>query len=94
MLKECWRVLKDGGKMRISTPDLAFLISLYQTDKSHLKEFIRWLTRKIVDDAPFCDDTFVINYFYAGGATCLFTMKKFCTYLWRVRDSKRLLNVL
>jgi predicted SAM-dependent methyltransferase len=66
MLKECLRVLKDGGKIRISTPDLAFLISLYQTDKSDLKEFIRWSTKEFVDDAPFCEDTFVINYFLRG----------------------------
>ena len=34
MLKECFRILKDGGKIRISTPDLLFLISLYQSEKS------------------------------------------------------------
>jgi len=37
MLKECFRVLKHGGKIRISTPDLSFLILLYQSDKSELQ---------------------------------------------------------
>ena len=29
MLSECFRVLKSGGKLRVSTPDLRFLFSLY-----------------------------------------------------------------
>jgi predicted SAM-dependent methyltransferase len=66
MLRECLRVLKDGGKIRISTPDLAFLIALYQTDKSDLREFIRWSTEEFVEGAPFCEDTFVINHFFRG----------------------------
>ena len=30
MLKECYRVLKPGGVMRLATPDLRFLLGLYQ----------------------------------------------------------------
>lgn len=64
MLRECFRVLRDGGKLRISTPDLAFLISLYQTDKSELqKEYIKWSTQTFISGAPSCEDTFVINNF-------------------------------
>lgn len=62
MLKECFRVLKDSGKVRISTPDLLFLISLYQSEKSELqKKYIRWATENFVNSAPYCEDTFVIN---------------------------------
>lgn len=64
MLKECFRVLRDGGKLRISTPDLAFLVALYQGEKSDLqKEYIKWSIREWVADAPFSEDTFVINNF-------------------------------
>ena len=64
MLKECFRVLKDGGKIRISTPDLIFLIDLYKTDKSQLKKnYIQWATEKFIKDAPYLSDTFVINNF-------------------------------
>src|ERR1700728_316357 len=34
MLKKSWRVLKNGGKMRISTPNLVFLIALYESERS------------------------------------------------------------
>jgi predicted SAM-dependent methyltransferase len=65
MLKECFRVLKEGGKIRVSTPDLSFLISLYQSEKSELqKKYIRWATETLhPDSAPYCEDTFVINNF-------------------------------
>jgi len=64
MLNECFRVLKYGGKIRISTPDLSFLISLYQSEKSELqKKFIRWATETFIDSAPYFEDTFVINNF-------------------------------
>ena len=30
MILECYRVLKPGGLLRISTPDLSFLVDLYK----------------------------------------------------------------
>ena len=62
MLKESWRVLKEGGKIRISTPDLAFLIALYQPEKTPLQEeYIRWYSKEI--PLPLACDTFIINNF-------------------------------
>ncbi len=43
MLKESFRVLKSNGKIRISTPDLQFLINLYSNEKDQLqKDYIEW----------------------------------------------------
>ena len=45
MLTECYRILKDQGKIRISTPYLEFLIDLYVNDnKSDIQN--RFLERK------------------------------------------------
>lgn len=64
MLSECFRVLRPGGRIRISTPDLAFLVDLYRKDKSALQgEYIRWSTDRYLPGAPDCSDTFVINNF-------------------------------
>ncbi len=64
MLRECYRVLKIGGKLRICTPNLHFLISLYQAEKSQLqKDYLRWAAKELKGCAPFCEDTFVINNF-------------------------------
>lgn len=64
MLSECHRVLKNNGKIRISTPNLQFLIDLYQDNKSELQiEYIKWTTNKFIRYSPYPDDTFVINNF-------------------------------
>ena len=60
MLRECWRVLAPGGKMRISTPDLAFLIDLYGPARSPLQErYIAWAGAGL----PRREIGFIINHF-------------------------------
>jgi predicted SAM-dependent methyltransferase len=64
MLRECNRVLKNNGTIRISTPNLQFLIDLYRNNKSELQmEYIKWATDTYIETAPYYDDTFVINNF-------------------------------
>lgn len=62
MFSECYRILKNKGKIRISTPDLQFLIDLYKKEKSEVQiDYIKWATDQSIQNAPYCDDTFVIN---------------------------------
>jgi predicted SAM-dependent methyltransferase len=47
MLKECFRILKPGGRIRIATPDLQVFVRLYgeeiNTDQQHyLNEYVRF----------------------------------------------------
>ena len=64
MLSECYRVLKPGGKVRISTPDLAFLIDLARQDKSALQvDYLAWSIREYALDAAHGGDAIVINNF-------------------------------
>lgn len=51
MLRECQRVLNQSGRIRISTPDLAFLLDLYQNPKSALQiDYIDWAMQFIEDN--------------------------------------------
>lgn len=64
MLSECFRILRENGKIRISTPDLAFLIDLYKEEKTEIqKDYIQWATENIIPKVPYFYDTFVINNF-------------------------------
>lgn len=44
MLRECFRVLKSGGKIRLATPDLAKIIALYtDSDAPEPQAYTHWL---------------------------------------------------
>jgi predicted SAM-dependent methyltransferase len=64
MLAECRRVLKPSGRIRISTPNLAFLVDLYRDAGSdRQRDYIKWACRTFIEDAPEDTEVFVINYF-------------------------------
>ncbi len=65
MLQECFRSLKPGGKIRIATPDLRFLIELYNAEKNETqKQYIAWAAGLFLSDIKDPTDTFVINNFF------------------------------
>jgi predicted SAM-dependent methyltransferase len=67
LLAECYRVLIPGGKIRISTPDLAFVIDLARTDKSELQRaYIEWMSHEYIGNVQGDKAGFVINYFVRG----------------------------
>jgi predicted SAM-dependent methyltransferase len=61
MLKECHRIMRTNGTIRISTPNLAFLIDLYKEEKSDLQK--RYVDTVSADFGPYSDEVFVINNF-------------------------------
>jgi predicted SAM-dependent methyltransferase len=85
MLRECFRVLKPGRKIRMSTPDLKVLVGLFSDEKTAAQNFyIDWMTRRFLPDATYCKEVFLINNaFRAWGHEFLYdreaieiTMKK------------------
>ena len=48
MLSESYRILKEGGIMRIATPDLAFLFKIYdKPTKMETSEYVDWAVKNI-----------------------------------------------
>lgn len=62
MISESYRVLKTGGKIRISTPSLEFLIRMYnEKDSEFMNRYIEFSYKQY--NLPGNTDTFVINNF-------------------------------
>jgi predicted SAM-dependent methyltransferase len=62
MLHECFRVLRAGGRIRISTPDLRVLVGLLSEERTaRQNHYIDFMTRRFVPDAEYCTEVFVIN---------------------------------
>ena len=69
MLRECARVLKPGGVVRIVTPNLASLIALHEQPEEDLhRRYMAWTAEEMQRvgtgaQAPSADPVFIINYF-------------------------------
>lgn len=62
MLHECFRVLKPGGRIRISTPDLKVLIGLHSEERTaRQNHYIDWMAEKFLPEVDHCKEVFVIN---------------------------------
>jgi len=65
VLAECFRVLRPGGRLRLSTPDLERLIELYSVPRSPEEEhYLRWTIEENAQWADAYLPGFVINNFF------------------------------
>jgi len=80
MLAECFRILKPGGKIRISTPDLKMLAGLLFEEDGKNKQYVNWIATTFPRDIPAENAAMVINnLFYNWGHRFLydfFTLKR------------------
>lgn len=65
MLRECYRVLKPRGRIRIATPDLRQILSLYDSRQTEEQQrYLQWAVDKSWSDIGICEPAFVINNFF------------------------------
>jgi predicted SAM-dependent methyltransferase len=72
LVLECLRVLKPGGKLRISTPDLGRILALLHPTTQIEREYVKFALGTI-PDAVDCQTSFFINQFMrAWGHTFIY----------------------
>lgn len=82
LLSECRRVLKPGGVLRLTTPDLAFVLSLHPAPTKDGKRYMRWIGERFLGDVAQADGpTVVNNAFRAWGHQFLYDESKLSTAL-------------
>ena len=49
MLRECYRVMREGGVIRVVTPDLAAILGLYGSElRTEQQEYLEWFCKTFV----------------------------------------------
>lgn len=62
MLRECRRILKPGGKLRVATPDLKVLLGLYEQKSGATgDQYVKWITDVFLSDVGEYRPVHVIN---------------------------------
>lgn len=62
MLKECFRVLAKNGKIRIATPDVEKIVSIYsKKDESFGNDYVKWITDTFIPDSSDYNPLIVLN---------------------------------
>jgi predicted SAM-dependent methyltransferase len=65
MLKECHRILRPNGVVRIVTPNLKRILELYASDLSPAHEvYLEWMRKTFTPETPEPAAVFVINTFF------------------------------
>jgi predicted SAM-dependent methyltransferase len=67
MLKECFRILKPGGKIRITTPNLDTFIGLFSCENNDLQtRFMQWYMERNYPNGYEVRLSFIINQCFYG----------------------------
>jgi predicted SAM-dependent methyltransferase len=64
MLKECYRVMKNDGIIRISTPNLRFLIGMYSDTLSEVQKQYLQYSKKYLKEGVLLNSATLINNFF------------------------------
>lgn len=67
MLRECFRTLKAGGRIRLATPDLRQIIALYtQPQADAQQQYIRWIMDRFRPQIGEYNPAHVVNHSFHG----------------------------
>ncbi len=73
MVRECYRILKPGGRLRISTPDSKAIFGLYVGElNSSQRKYIRWITDRYIGGGVYKALLVISNAYHNWGHQFLY----------------------
>jgi hypothetical protein len=69
LLRECFRIMKSGGTLRLATPDVGRMLALYTAEPSEAqKRYADWINLKLIGNAiGYMPPLILNNMFYNWG---------------------------
>jgi predicted SAM-dependent methyltransferase len=64
MLRECHRVMREGGIIRVTTPDLRAILGLYRGGSEAQQKYLAWFCQTFIPNESAPTATFAINAFF------------------------------
>jgi len=85
MLNEIFRVLTSGGRIRIATPDMAFLVRLYREDSSEShRQYVEWAAARFCEGQPATPVSVINNFFHNWGHQYIYDFPTLSTTLYEI----------
>ena len=75
LLKECHRILKNGGVLRLSTPEITKICGLLTDESNFSREYIEWSTKEFLHTEKSRAEYVVSNFFRDWGHELLYSKK-------------------
>lgn len=89
IMRECYRVLKPGGTLRLATPDLKFLVGLYTAKPTAVqKRYLEWSTNEFFPGKKVLPAFVINNFARAWGHQFIYDLDAFKVVLGEIGFTK------
>jgi predicted SAM-dependent methyltransferase len=84
LFREFQRILRPGGVVRTSTPDLAALMDVYLCEQSQYRDYVHWVSKTFLGSSSDSRAMVINNFFYGFGLRFIYDLE---TLTWALKQA-------